>query len=239
MSYVRAKYINGYGPYYYEVETEKVDGRTVQKHVRYLGKNKPAGKGELGTTERDKMDDARKVDRVGDHKIKATKNETLGESFGFQLSPPNSALSSMAIGHENVVEKVENTHTVEYKETGWVVEFDTVFTENDSKDGGRVIMTPRSAYKPENEYGPEVRRTYDKIDPKCALIWRKKDGERVLVDVITDKEYRGKGLAKASVDQYDKKYGNIIFYGTFSKQGASLASKYPDAKIMYAPDEDT
>lgn len=176
MSYVRAKYINGYGPYYYEVETEKVDGRTVQKHVRYLGKNKPAGKGELGTTERDKMDDARKVDRVGDHKIKATKNETLGESFGFQLSPPNSALSSMAIGHENVVEKVENTHTVEYKETGWVVEFDTVFTENDSKDGGRVIMTPRSAYKPENEYGPEVRRTYDKIDPKCALIWRKKMG---------------------------------------------------------------
>ncbi|MDD3962216.1 MAG: hypothetical protein PHT77_10180, partial [Bacteroidales bacterium] len=39
MSYVRSKMINGYGPYYYLVKSERVGGKSRQIHIAYLGKN--------------------------------------------------------------------------------------------------------------------------------------------------------------------------------------------------------
>lgn len=55
MSYVRSKMINGYGPYYYEVESVREGDKVEQRYIAYLGKN-PGSKSQshsdkLGTTE--------------------------------------------------------------------------------------------------------------------------------------------------------------------------------------------
>ena len=39
MSFIRGKKV-GSQTYYYEVENKKVNGKTVQKHIRYIGKDK-------------------------------------------------------------------------------------------------------------------------------------------------------------------------------------------------------
>lgn len=43
MSYIRSKMINGCGPYYYRVESQRVGNRVRQVHIQYLGKTKPSG----------------------------------------------------------------------------------------------------------------------------------------------------------------------------------------------------
>lgn len=42
MSYVRSKMINGYGPYYYEVESVRDGDKVEQRYIAYLGKNRPS-----------------------------------------------------------------------------------------------------------------------------------------------------------------------------------------------------
>lgn len=42
MSFVRSKMINGYGPYYYEVESKREGDTVRQHHIRYIGKS-PGG----------------------------------------------------------------------------------------------------------------------------------------------------------------------------------------------------
>lgn len=41
MSYYRYKYINGYGPYWYEVKSVRHGDTVEQVHIRYIGKNRP------------------------------------------------------------------------------------------------------------------------------------------------------------------------------------------------------
>jgi hypothetical protein len=41
LTYYRAKYINGHGPYWYEVRSVREGDNVEQQHVRYIGKNKP------------------------------------------------------------------------------------------------------------------------------------------------------------------------------------------------------
>ncbi len=51
MSYVREKYIRGYGPYCYEVKSLRQGETVKQKHIRYLGKG-----ARLGTTDPKKLE---------------------------------------------------------------------------------------------------------------------------------------------------------------------------------------
>jgi hypothetical protein len=39
VSFVRSKMVNGYGPYFYEVENHRMNGSSRQKVIRYLGHN--------------------------------------------------------------------------------------------------------------------------------------------------------------------------------------------------------
>ena len=48
MSFIRTKYIKGI-PYLYEVESVRIGGKVVQKHIRYIGAAGGARQ-ELGTT---------------------------------------------------------------------------------------------------------------------------------------------------------------------------------------------
>lgn len=43
MAYVRSKMINGYGPYYYKVESVREGDKVEQRYIAYLGKTPPAG----------------------------------------------------------------------------------------------------------------------------------------------------------------------------------------------------
>lgn len=38
MSFIRSKRING-GIYYYLVESKRINGKVIQRHIKYLGKN--------------------------------------------------------------------------------------------------------------------------------------------------------------------------------------------------------
>lgn len=52
MSYYRSKMINGNGPYWYEVESVRHGDTVQQKHIRYIGKNRPTRVGAGQTTVR-------------------------------------------------------------------------------------------------------------------------------------------------------------------------------------------
>lgn len=67
MSYYRAKYINGCGPYWYEAESVRnKDGSVTQKHIRYIGKHKPASAG-AGQPQIEKYEPAGEPAEKGGH----------------------------------------------------------------------------------------------------------------------------------------------------------------------------
>lgn len=72
MSYVVGKMINGCGPYYYLVKTEKVNGKSKTTHLAYLGKNPGQKSGTATaatlnsiTTKKQTVDLTGKADKAG------------------------------------------------------------------------------------------------------------------------------------------------------------------------------